>query len=51
MAKAEGKAVVSFPEQMVTKVKLDITMFGVIPDTEPNTGQMSALFADEIIVE
>lgn len=51
IVKEKGKAVVLFPEQIVKKVKLDIQLYGVIPDTEPNTGELSALFADEIIVE
>lgn len=51
MADNGGKATVTFPVKVAKKIKIDIQMFGIIPDTEPNTGQLSALFADEIIVE
>ncbi len=51
MADAKGKAIVSFTPKKIKKVKLEIAMYGIIPETEPNSGEMSALFVDEIIVE
>ena len=51
MAANNGRAIVTFDPVQVKKVKLNIQMYGIIPDTEPNNGQMSALFADEIIIQ
>lgn len=51
MAAAKGKAIVSFTPKKVKKIKLEIAMYGIIPNTEPNSREMSALFVDEIIVE
>lgn len=51
IADSDGKASVNFTPAIAKKIKLNIKMYGIIPDSEPNSGQMSALFADEIIVQ
>lgn len=50
MAAADGKAKITTSPLTVKKVKMAISMYGVVPKDKVGAGNPSALFVDEIIV-
>lgn len=50
MASAEGKAILNIPATTVKKVKMAVTVYGIVPQDKVGAGNPSALFVDEVIV-